>query len=729
VLSDAEETIGLHLLYRLRGAEKPKADVVVVALDRASAKSYNLRAAPNKWPRVLHARLLERLMAHKAVVVAFDLHFSEPQQSSNDQALAAAIRRAGNVILTQPIERKSMRLTNQNGVPVTHVNIDRMLSAIPMLAEEAFAQAPFPLPKVPIKLNQYWNFSPGSGDVPTLPVVVMHAYAMDTFERFVAIVKKVHPMAKQALPLSGNADGATPRVTDIIRPLYLLFKKDPTLGRRVLAELERDPSLAGSGRTASRIKAFIRLYGSGPSGYLNLYGPPGTIETISYHQALAPAHSKFGPAGKELSVFNGKAVFIGQTESDWFKAHDGFYTAFSLGSGVDISGVEIAATAFANLMEGKAVHPFRPAVQYAVLLVWGVLCALVGLHFSTAASAAALLLLNGAYCGLAYAQFKSGGIWYPLVIPVLVQSPAACIVGLIWKYRKVNAERRNIREAFGYYLPEEVVGRLASNVKALRGGGQVLYSICLFTDAENYTTLSETMDPGALTDLMNAYYNAIFKPIKDNGGIILQVIGDSVLALWTAPQPQTALQKAACQAAIGITRAVRQFNSEAGNCPLPTRIGMHAGEILLGNIGAMDHFEYRPVGDIVNTASRLEGLNKYLGTRTLASEDAFVNDNGCISRPVGQFVFKGKSQAVRVHEIVDRKTLPSGQRAMAHRRFASGLRAFESRNWDEAEQWFDRVLQIDKSDGPAQFYRGLCRRYRQAPPAADWDGAVHMQKK
>ena len=139
-------------------------------------------------------------------------------------------------------------------------------------------------------------------------------------------------------------------------------------------------------------------------------------------------------------------------------------------------------------------------------------------------------------------------------------------------------------------------------------------------------------------------------------------------------------------------------------------------------------FRIPPVGDIVNTASRLEGLNKYLGTRILASEDAFANDIGCISRPVGQFVFKGKSKPVRVHEIIDQKALSSEPQVDTDRSFTSGLHAFTHRNWDEAEQWFGRVVQKNEGDGPAQFYRGLCRKYRQAPPAGNWDGAVHMQK-
>jgi adenylate cyclase len=257
----------------------------------------------------------------------------------------------------------------------------------------------------------------------------------------------------------------------------------------------------------------------------------------------------------------------------------------------------------------------------------------------------------------------------------------------------------------------------------------VLYGVCLYTDAQSYTTLSETLDPETLTRVMNAYYEAVFKPIKDNAGIILQVVGDSVLAIWTAPEPRNELKAAACRAAMQITESVRRFNSEADHLPLPTRIGIHAGKILLGNIGALDHFEYRPVGDIVNTASRLEGLNKFLGTRMLTSEEAFVPENGYVTRPVGQFVFKGKSRPVRVREILSKTNFSPQSQVSVGRVFASGLQWFQQGRWDKAEKSFRSVMQIDENDGPCRFYLKLCRKFRQSPPSGDWDGVVHLEKK
>ncbi len=728
VLSTAEENFGLHLLYMLRGAEEPLADVVVVAIDRESAKALRLPAAPHKWPRNLHARLLEQLTAQEVAVVVFDLIFHEPQIAANDQAIASAILRAGNVILAESIDRQPMPLVDHNAT-ITRANIEKIVSAIPIIADAAVGQAPFPLPKVPVKLNQYWCFCPGSGDKPTLPVVAVHAFAVDALDEFLRLLKKVEPSAASTLSALANGKKDARHLIETIRPLHILFEKDPTLAGRMIAGLDHHPPKQASQQTTRRVRALIELYRSGSSRYLNLYGPPGTVETISYHQLLGPTYSESGQDKKALPSLRGKAVFVGQTESDWFKANDGFYTAFTEKSGMDISGVEVAATAFANLLENKTVHPLGTWAQFTILIVWGITASLTGSHFSTQRSAAVIVLLNGLYLGLAHSQFKTSGIWYPLVIPVLVQTPAAFIAGLVWKNRKANKERRNIREAFSYYLPDDVVNRLASNIKNLRTGGQVLYSICLFTDAESYTTLSETMDPQSLTQLMNNYYEVIFKSVKAQKGLVLQVAGDSVLALWTAPQPNNALKAAACKAAVEITEAVRRFNHPSNPYHLPTRIGIHAGEILLGNVGAMDHFEYLPVGDIVNTASRLEGLNKYLGTRMLVSEEAFGPDDGFLARPAGRFVFKGKSHPVEVSQLMPKDKHARELQAAACRIFAAGLEAFKHRNWDEAEISFRRVLKIDESDGPSQFYLQLCKDLRQAPPVVDWDGTVQLKHK
>ena len=162
---------------------------------------------------------------------------------------------------------------------------------------------------------------------------------------------------------------------------------------------------------------------------------------------------------------------------------------------------------------------------------------------------------------------------------------------------------------------------------------------------------------------------------------------------------------------------------------MPIRIGIHAGEMLLGNIGAMNHFEYRPVGDIVNTASRLEGLNKFLGTHILASQDAFAPQSGISGRSVGRFVLKGKSLPVQVYQLLPEQERSTGEEDEMGRMMEAGLRAFRHRHWDQAEAWFHRILRIDAIDGPALFYLERCREFRDQPPDEGWDGTVRLTQK
>ena len=725
LLSDAEESLGLTTLYRLRGAADSPSAVVVVGIDNASAGALGLPPAPDKWPRRLHARLLEALSARKAKVVAFDMIFHEAQDRRDDLAFAAAMRDAGNVVLTQSIARQDMPVADDGGNRIASLNLERLFSAEPALAEAAAGQAPFPLPKVPVQLNQFWCFRAASGDVPTLPVVALHVYAHAVFGDFLRLLVEVDERLAAVIAFTREEAIDVRTMIRMIRPLHAFFASHATLASQALAALAKRSAVDLTPPHAALIRSLIEVYGGAESRYLNLYGPPGTIRTVSYHRVLDPR----GGDAADAVDFTGAAVFVGQTEGSWIRSHDGFYTAFSGPSGEDISGVEIAATAFANLLAGRTVRPPTGFARLLLLMGWGALTVIVALRLPTLPGTGVLLLLAGGYLWLAALRFGSDGTWLPLVAPLMVQVPAAFVGGLVWKYRRATLDRRNIREAFGRYLPDDVVDRLSANAQNLRLGGQVFYGICLFTDAQNYTTLSETLDPGALTELMNDYYAALFEPIKANDGMVLQVVGDSVMALWSAPAPDDGLKRAACRAAIGIAAAVKRFNDQAGPHAMPTRVGIHAGEMLLGNIGAMNHFEYRPVGDIVNTASRLEGLNKFLGTHMLVSAAAAPTDGSVSLRPLGRFVFKGKAQPVSVHELRAADLHPAEEQAALDRLFADGLDAFRRRHWDEAGRLFDQAWQRDPGDGPSRFYRRYSAAFGQQPPVADWDGAVRLEAK
>jgi adenylate cyclase len=330
---------------------------------------------------------------------------------------------------------------------------------------------------------------------------------------------------------------------------------------------------------------------------------------------------------------------------------------------------------------------------------------------------------------LAVFQFKNYGVWYPVITTIFVQPVLAIFAGLGWNYIEVRHERQNIRKALGFYLPDNIADQLSANIESIHSSHQIVFGICLSTDAEQYSSLAESMVPKELGNFMNRYYETIFKPIKQHGGVVSDVVGDSVLAIWISAYPESVLKQGACTAALEISREMQKFNQESVNFKLPTRIGLHSGHILMGNIGAIDHYEYRPVGDIVNTASRIEGLNKYLKTQILVTKDVINNLDGFFTREIGEFKLAGKTKPVIIHELVCRLEEANEQQRSAYVFFTVALELFRKRSWDEAIGEFKETINILGSDGPSEFYIKLCRQNKEFDPGELWDGVILMEKK
>jgi adenylate cyclase len=317
------------------------------------------------------------------------------------------------------------------------------------------------------------------------------------------------------------------------------------------------------------------------------------------------------------------------------------------------------------------------------------------------------------------------------MIPVAVQFPLAFVAAVLWRYVDTDKERRNIRQAAGYYLPETLVEELAKDVARLSHSSEVIYGTCLFTDAEQYTTVSEQMTPEALGAFMNTYYATLFEPVQRYGGRISDVVGDSVLAIWSAAQPDATLQEQACLAALDMAAAIQQFKQAAETWHLPTRIGLHTGPILLGNVGAYDRYEYRALGDIVNTASRLEGLNKTLGTRILVSQEVVGQLDGFLTRELGAFQLVGKSQPLVVHELLGCIDEVRTFQRLLCAQFAEALEAYREQEWDRAIEQFSALIDHPDTygDGPSLFYVQLCEQYKSKPSRAMWTGVVRVLQK
>jgi adenylate cyclase len=716
-----EEDLGLDLFFKLRGIQQPPTEAVVVSIDRDSAENLKIPDNPDKWPRSVHAKLVDTLVRAGAKAITFDVHFIEQKVAKDDHLFERAIRRAGNVVLADAMRAKDIP-TSSVGNDATIVKITKPFEPF---ARAATGTAPFVLPRIPFKVNQYWTFQQGAGDVPTFPIVALQLYGWEEFGALVELVKQVTPAYAERLPGDVKKERTTRGLVGMIRDLRDLFEGDPLLGGKVREEFEQSDLHAKDEDRYRRLKALINVYGGEASRFINFYGPPGTIPTIPYHQALQIG-TESGPA---FDV-KGKAVFVGLSEVLLAERKDSFYTVFSQGNGVFIGGVEIAASAFLNILDDATIVPISVPTHIGLLLSWGIIVGVLSRLLPLSMAAGAMVGMAGLYLTIAAYQFQSYQLWYPVVLPLLVQLPIGFGGAVLWSYVESERERKNIRNAFGLYLPNDVVDQLAKDMANIKGTTQVVYGTCLFTDAGDYTALSEKMTPKELSDFLGRYFEALFQPVRKYGGLIVDLKGDSILAIWKGPHDDPALRKRACLAALEMSESVARFNQSVAPYSLPTRIGLHAGELTIGAVGAMDHYEYRPTGDVVNTASRVEGFNKYVGTQIALSDEVIQGLDGLLTRQLGMFRLKGKGKPLGLHELVNRSEQVDQAQRETCMIFAEGLTAFRNRSWDQALVAFQQCIDVTERDGPSKFYLALCEQYLKTPPSEEpWEGVVTLEKK
>ncbi len=707
--------LDLSMWFRLRGQKAPSRQVAIVNLDIDSGVRLGLGPLPKRWPRSIYARLIQRLKELGAEVIALDVDLSQRRDEAGTKALVRAIQEAGNVILFQPLSRRRIE---KDSIPRKTSLLLETLKPLPReIHKAAVAVAPFPLPKIPVRLLHFWTFKESAGGIPTLPTVTLALSALK--ERKVREeLEKLVPEAFKA-HIGGKPPEPNSKIVDFLMELrQVLLSGKLGSGQGIdswLLELEQKSPL---------LARLLRVCAGPSRPFLNLYGPPGTINTIPSWKILSPGQND-ASAARLTSFIRGKVIFVGAARREPSHQKDGFYTAFSRPDGLDISGVEIAATAFSNMLKG---HTLSPANNWLIILV----C--IGLGLVTGGAVISLGPLTASLMVLSFVTlylmaglflFETQGVFLPFSIPLVFPSLPTYLGLTIFRSVRINRERQNIKEAFRHYLPKPVVEELARDRALLKGPPKKLYGVCLMTDAERYTTASEGMDPGELAKVMNTYFEGLFRPVKEHGGTISDVTGDSMLAIWTGNRAEEELEEGALSAAIDLIKWVETFNQKGLGLRLPTRVGIHSGILALGNIGALDHYEFTPIGDIVNTTSRIEGLNKYLGTRVLASEAIISKTNKFYVIKLGAFLLTGKSIPIVIYEIIGRNREITRQHKQISKHFSQGLRALNQGHWKMAIENFSRISHY----GPAQFYIDVAKKYSQSPPDESWDGVIRVDKK
>jgi len=334
------------------------------------------------------------------------------------------------------------------------------------------------------------------------------------------------------------------------------------------------------------------------------------------------------------------------------------------------------------------------------------------------------------------ASFVYGGLYVNLVTPVLVVFVTFTALTII-KFLRQNQEKRFIRDTFDRYLAPDVIDEILEGQKAPELRGDEFEITALFTDVQKFSTISEKLTPVTLVELMNRYLDPMSAEILTERGTIDKFEGDAIIAFFGAPIRLEDHATRACRAAVQMKKLETELNKvlieeELTPSALNTRVGLNSGNAVIGNMGTERKMNYTMMGNTVNLAARLEGVNKQYGTWILMSQQTYDQTGRAFSvRKLDRVRVVGIDEPVRLYELIDlRENVDQDQDLIQKlRMFNSGLTAFEEKNWDGSRKLFQEVLDKFPEDGPSRRYIDLCTKFRKNPPSQDWDGVFNLTSK
>lgn len=585
------------------------------------------------WPRSRMAELVDRLTASGVASIGFDVMFAEPDRTSpkaaadlwhlkgklrtdltalpdHDQVLAQSLRRA-NAVLGFAVERSQVGQTSE----VT--------------------------PRLPLKKANFVNLGeaqtrwlhPFTGAVPSL--LLLEAAAK----------------GNGALTFVPDSDGVVRRV-----PLVLRLADNPvaTLASESLRVAQGTPIITL--RSAGHINHFVSENDNGGLGEIRIgdITIPTTAngEVWVHYTRHRPERSI--PAWKILagvtpqSDIEGQIVIIGSSAQGLMDLR---FSPFGL-----MPGVEAHAQALEQMLTGQFLN--RPSwargAETTTLIVAGLLVGLIALR--------AQALLAAGLCALFLAAILGGG-WYAYLEHGLLIDAALPSIGIILTFiicslaHHLSSEReqRWVKEAFSRYVSPNRVEHLLDNPEAMALGGRRQECSFIFTDLAGFTSLMERIDPAEAVALLNDYLDEMIAIAFRHDGTLDRIVGDAVAIMFSAPVSQPDHRARALACALEMDAFASQFSmtqQQNGIAFGKTRIGIHAGEVIVGNFGGKNIFDYRALGDPINTAARLESVNKHLGTRMCVSENILADCPDAKVRPIGRLVLKGKTQPLGVFEPI-----------------------------------------------------------------------------
>ncbi|MFZ6015291.1 MAG: CHASE2 domain-containing protein [Patescibacteria group bacterium] len=428
----------------------------------------------------------------------------------------------------------------------------------------------------------------------------------------------------------------------------------------------------------------------------------------------------------DAALIRGAIVMVGATAAD---LHDEQRVPTSVNK--PMSGIEVHANIVNTLLKKSYLLDFPKWLEAFWLIVIGVLFGFV-------------IPRVKARWSIPFAIF----IWILTIIGAFILFDQGWIADILWPTiavlfafaavmleRRIAFERqkREIKHAFTHYLSSSVVESILEDPEQLQLGGIRKNMTVLFSDVRGFTTISEGLEPEALVNLMNTYLSRMTDIVFEHEGVLDKYIGDAVMAFWNAPLDQEDHAKRAVETALEMLDELERMNRDKifGDLELKIGVGINSGEMVVGNMGSKERFDYTVIGDNVNLGSRMEGLTKQYHISMLISENTKneLGDDDYLMRQVDLVAVKGKKEPVKMYEIMKRKKEATFEDEEFLMMFNRALEAYFAKDFSNAAAICTELLALRSMDGPTQVLRERSLYFKDNPPADDWDGAWIMKTK
>lgn len=741
------ELSSLDYRFQVRGKTKVDPRIVIVDIDQQSQEDLG------KWPfpRFHFADLLDNIREDGGRVVAFDITFSKPDETAKPltelSAQLADQQKKGKPVNPALLERiatlqkqydydqkfadaitRFRRVVLGNYFLYTETDLKGV--SISSLKNYADSLAFFPFPQ----LRPLPNDREAQGEAGRLKLI-------DKYQDLGLVPRgaEANSPALNSAVASGiggtgyfnviiDADGVVRRIAlatpygidkdpsnwdmyasidvQTIR-LYLGLSNQQTVlwyGRNGVASVEFGPKLKVRPDDVSRLM-------------VNFHGPARTYPYISFADA---AQKRFQPG-----AFKDKIVLVGASATG---IADLRVTPFG---GLDFPGVEIHANLVDNILNRQFLyHKGKEVLTDLFFIVLfgiplGIWLAVVQPRWM--ALGFALLL---PFAAIVYFAFLRGS-WLNFIVPALFTLVPNVSLVALYRVLIEEQEKRKVRGRFQQYVPPEVIRRLLDDPERVKPRKSEI--TVLFSDIRGFTSISESLDAQELADLLNGYLTEMTRIVFRYQGTLDKYIGDAVMGFWGAPYEEPDHATRACNAALSMLARLAELQKDwqaQGQPVLDIGIGLNTGVASVGNMGSSMRLAYTAMGDAVNLASRLEGLNKEYGTHIIISESTQkeLRSERALVRELDMIRVKGKLQPVTIYEVLDAEALGDTGKELVEL-FARGQKAYKQRDWRAARQAFEQVLDRWPADGPARIFLRRCEEYLAEGPEADWDGVYVMKHK